>query len=102
MSKHLQKSHEKDFESILQTFPTFLWVLRDFSLRLVDQAGNPITPKDYLENSLKPQKGLSEAVESKNRIRRLITEFFKDRDCFMLVRPTEQEKDIQVDITLLF
>ena len=44
---------------------------------------------------MKQAKGLSEAVESKNRIRRLLTNFFKDRDCFMMVRPTEKESDIQ-------
>jgi hypothetical protein len=96
LSKHLQKSNEKEFEDLMESFPSFLWVLRDFSLKLVDPHGNPITSKEYLENALKQHKGLSEGVENKNRIRRLLTNFFKDRDCFMLVRPTEDEKDIQV------
>ena len=52
--------------------------------------------KEYLETALKPQKGLSESIESKNRIRRFLTNFFKDRDCFLMVRPIEGEKDIQV------
>jgi len=72
-----------------------MWVLRDFTLKLVDQEGNKISSKQYLENALKEQKGFSEAIEQKNRIRRLLTHFFKERDCCTLVRPTEDEKDLQ-------
>lgn len=81
-------------------FPSFLWVLRDFALRLVDADGNKITPKQYLEGALREQKGCSEAVESKNRLRRLLTHFFQERDCCTLIRPTEQEKDLQALIKL--
>jgi len=95
LSKHLQKTNEKDFEDLVESFPSFLWVLRDFALKLVDPRGHPMTAREYLENALKPQKGFSESVESKNRIRRFLTNFFKDRDCFMMVRPTEGEKEIQ-------
>jgi hypothetical protein len=34
-------------------FPSFLWVLRDFALKLVDAEGNKISPKQYLEGALK-------------------------------------------------
>ncbi len=96
MSKHLQKTNEKEFEDLVESFPSFLWILRDFALKLVDQRGHPMTAREYLEAALKPQKGVSEAVESKNRIRRFLTNFFKDRDCFMMVRPIEGEKEMQV------
>jgi hypothetical protein len=69
-----------------------MWVVRDFALRLLDQYGNPINSKDYLENALKEQKGTSDNIEKKNRIRRLIMNFFKERDCYTMVRPTEEEK----------
>lgn len=45
--------------------------------------------KDYLEKALDQQKGFSDAIEQKNRIRRLIKHFFKERDCFTMVRPVE-------------
>jgi hypothetical protein len=70
-------------------FPSFLWVLRDFALRLVDADGAALTPKQYLESALREQKGCSEAAEAKNRVRRLLTHFFPERDCCTLVRPTE-------------
>ena len=28
--------------------PSFIWVVRDFSLQLVDEKGNIISPKQYL------------------------------------------------------
>jgi len=33
-------------------FPTFYWVLRDFALQLVDQEGNALTQRQYLDKSL--------------------------------------------------
>jgi len=33
--------------------------------------------------------------EQKNRIRKLIKSYFKDRDCFTMVRPMLKEKDLQ-------
>lgn len=84
----LQKTDESTQKDLFETFPSFLWILRDFTLRLEDEFGNKITPKDYLENALKPLKGFSETIENKNKIRRHITQFFQERDCMTLVRPT--------------
>jgi len=82
-------------EDLGEYFPSFLWVLRDFSLKLEDETGNEISAKMYLDNSLKEQKGSSDNIESKNRIRRMIKHFFRERDLSVLVRPTEEENDIQ-------
>ena len=98
LSKNLQvKAGQKieDPDEMAQYFPSFLWVLRDFALQLVDQDGNEINQKTYLENSLRDAKGLSDAVERKNRVRRMIRHFFKERDCFTMVRPMEDERMLQ-------
>lgn len=98
LTKNLQvraSDSELDVDEVSNYFPSFLWVLRDFALQLVDQSGNPITSKEYLENSLSPQKGISDAIEAKNRVRKLLKHFFKDRDCFALVRPSEDERTLQ-------
>ena len=98
LAKEIQiksKNSNTDENELAQYFPSFLWVVRDFALRLIDLNGNNITPKEYFENALNPQKGLSDAVESKNRTRRLLKHFFRDRDCCTLVRPLENEKDLQ-------
>lgn len=84
-----------DEEEIALNFPSFLWVVRDFTLQMVDTTGAPITPKQYLESALALQKGLSDSVEQKNKIRRMLKHFFRDRDCITMVRPVELERDLQ-------
>ena len=76
-------------------FPSFLWVVRDFALQLVDKDGGALKDKEYLEKALEPQKGVSDTIESKNRLRRLFKHFFKDRDCCTLLRPMENEDELQ-------
>ena len=98
LTKHIHiksQQHEVDSADYAMYFPSFLWVVRDFALKLVDSEGESITPKEYLEKALQPQKGFSDSVEDKNRIRRLLKEFFKDRDCCTLVRPTIREDQLQ-------
>ncbi len=41
------------------------------------------------------QKGFSDNIEQKNRIRRLMKSFFKDRDCCTMIRPLVNEDDLQ-------
>ena len=36
-------------EDVGKGFPQFLWIVRDFSLKLVDKDGNKINSKEYLE-----------------------------------------------------
>jgi len=90
-----QFSNESNPDELSAYFPSFLWLLRDFSLKLEDTFGNVITAKQYLENALQLQKGSSETIEEKNKIRKLITTYFKERDCFSMVRPIENEIDLQ-------
>ena len=40
---------EGDPDEIAKFFPSFLWVVRDFTLRLLDTDGNKINSKEYLE-----------------------------------------------------
>lgn len=99
LTKHIHiKSGAEDeisSEEYAKYFPDFMWILRDFSLQLIDQEGESITASEYLENSLAAQKGFSDEIETKNRIRRLVQMFFPQRDCFTLVRPMMEEEDLQ-------
>jgi hypothetical protein len=61
----------------------------------VDKNDIPIQAKEYLEQALEIQKGTSNLIEGKNRIRRMMKHFFRDRDCFTLVRPVETEDKLQ-------
>ena len=82
-------------EEYAKYFPSFMWVVRDFTLQLVDQEGEQISPKEYLEKALQAQKGFSESVDQKNRIRRLLKSFFADRDCVTMIRPLTNEDALQ-------
>lgn len=76
-------------------FPSFMWVVRDFGVRL-EKEGRRITSREYLEDALKPEDGLSETAEQKNAIRQMIRNFFPERDCVTLVRPVSDEKALAV------
>ena len=79
-----------DLDEIQQT-PRLLWLLRDFSLQLLNDQREEITPTQYLETALRDQKGFSDAIVSKNRIRQLIREYFGGRtECLTLVKPFAQ------------
>ena len=99
LTKHIQTKAgargEDDGSDFSAYFPEFLWVVRDFSLQLKDPSGRPITSREYFENALQQQKGASEAIEQKNRIRRLLCEFFQQRDCCTMVRPVTDEELLQ-------
>ena len=79
-------------EELSNLFPSFLWVLRDFSLQLIDENDENISPKQYLEKVLEGTKNVN---DPKNKIRRLIKSFFKDRDCYTMVRPLTNENQLQ-------
>lgn len=74
-------------------FPSFLWLLRDFALDLVDERGAEITSRQYLENALRERP--EAAQQSKNAIRSSIKQLFRDRDCCTLVRPVVDEKQLK-------
>ena len=86
---------ENTDEEIKENFPTFLWVIRDFILSLENRKGEKMTSRKYLENALDYQKGVSETVQSKNKIRKMLKYFFQERDCITMVRPVETETDLK-------
>jgi len=38
--------------NLAKHFPSFMWIVRDFSLKMENKHGCKITPKEYLENAL--------------------------------------------------
>ena len=85
---HIKKGDSEDGLQFHNFFPNFIWVLRDFYLDLEGRS-----PRDYLEENLKPVVGVvSEESMRKNTIRTAITSFFRDRDCFCLIKPVNEEE----------
>lgn len=82
--------------------PKFMWIVRDFSLQLVDDQNNEISQKQYLERALREYHmiGSSSARQNqdqvqKNLIKKHFKEYFTNRDCCTLVRPIVDESKIQ-------
>jgi hypothetical protein len=63
--------------------------LRDFFHDLEGQS-----PKQYLEDCLQPTTGLSADVIKKNIVRESISKYFKERECFTLIRPISDESKL--------
>jgi len=99
LSQHVRISPDGDGDieahDFHKFFPSFVWVVRDFALDLVDEYNAPITADDYLERSLKPQVGFDAATTERNRVRQMMTAFFTERNCFPLVRPLLDEDKLQ-------
>jgi hypothetical protein len=89
----------KEIDSYANNFPSFIWVLRDFALDLVDSQGRNITAPQYLENALRVDETIEEIedenLKKKNEIRKLLKIFFKERDCYTLIRPVSDEKKLR-------
>ena len=99
-NSNVLNSKESEDKEMAKYFPSLFWLLRDFALKLEDSDGNVITAKQYLENALMEQKGSTESIEEKNLVRKMIKTYFVERDCFPLVRPVENENDLQNLMTL--
>ncbi len=95
MKQQQQNSEDVDPEDLADYFPAFMWVVRDFALQLKDSDGEDITAREYLESALEEQKGITEQIMEKNRIRKLIKCFFKERDCCTMVWPLTEESKLQ-------
>ncbi|RLM78573.1 guanylate-binding protein 3-like [Panicum miliaceum] len=97
MTKHIRvraNGGRSTASELGQFSPIFIWLLRDFYLDLVEN-DRKITPRDYLEIALRPLEGRGKDISSKNEIRESIRSLFPDRECFTLVRPLNNENELQ-------
>ncbi|KAJ4980552.1 hypothetical protein NE237_031389 [Protea cynaroides] len=97
MTKHIRvraSGGRTTVSELGQFSPIFVWLLRDFYLDLVED-NRRITPRDYLELALRPMQGSGKDIAAKNEIRESIRALFPDRECFPLVRPLNNENDLQ-------
>lgn len=57
-------SEPEDETEYARYFPQFMWVIRDFSLQLVDDQDQDINPKQYLEDALRTIPASSSTISS--------------------------------------
>ncbi|CAO2600284.1 Guanylate-binding protein 1 [Lemmus lemmus] len=73
-------------DEFVSFFPDFIWALRDFCLELKVN-GEPISPDEYLENSLNLIQGQTNKEKEINLPRLCIQKFFPKKKCFVFDRP---------------
>ena len=94
ISKEIRVSSSSDDNDISQFLPAFHWVVRDFSLQMMDANGKQIHSKEYLEDALKDVTE-GKSIKAKNKIRSALRTYFPIRDCVCLVRPCVDETNLQ-------
>ena len=72
--------------------PSLLWVIRDFSLQLINDDGVEITSRQYLQLALSTEH-LKET--QKLQLRKVINQAFSQRDCFTMIKPLIDEQKLQ-------
>uniref|UniRef100_H0WQ07 GB1/RHD3-type G domain-containing protein n=1 Tax=Otolemur garnettii TaxID=30611 RepID=H0WQ07_OTOGA len=86
----------EDSAEFVSFFPDFMWTLRDVTLK-VEADGHPLTPDEYLENSLKLKQGTTKKDKNYNLPRLCIRKFFPKKKCFVFPPPTEWKKLAQLE-----
>ncbi|KAL1765220.1 guanylate-binding protein 1, partial [Sigmodon hispidus] len=83
----------EDSDEFVSFFPDFVWTLLDFSHEL-KLNGKPISPDEYLENSLRLLHGTDQMDKEKelNLPRRCIQKFFPKKKCFVFERPVNGKR----------
>jgi len=72
LTKHItSKTNGPEEGGTPDLMPTFTWVVRDFTLQLVDEEGEPITQQDYLEKALEDRKGADEQNHVRRELKRV-------------------------------
>ncbi|XP_004648589.1 guanylate-binding protein 6-like [Octodon degus] len=96
LTKHIRSKSSSNSDGVQDSiefvsfFPSFCWIVRDFMLELKLQ-GQPITADQYLENALKLIPDENPKSEVVNLPRECIRNFFPERNCFVLDRPTDDK-----------
>lgn len=89
---NIEQQNEDD---LTRYMPKFLWVVRDFTLQLVDDENKEINAKQYLERALEDaQTSSASEAGSKNGVKEHIRKFFPQRDCYTMVRPIVDESNL--------
>lgn len=82
-----------------EVFPPLLWIVRDFTLQLVGENGEQISAEDYLKMALQDTSShhtnsITNA-DDKNSVRQTLRACFPDRTCATLIRPANDEQELQ-------
>ncbi|XP_067217978.1 guanylate-binding protein 1-like isoform X1 [Chanodichthys erythropterus] len=89
-SAEAAEEEEEDSKYVI-FFPSFIWVVRDFTLKL-EIDGKKVTEDEYLEFALQLKKGVNKKISDYNLPRQCIRTYFPSRNCFVFPSPASPEK----------
>ncbi|CAI5713952.1 unnamed protein product [Peronospora effusa] len=94
VSRVLRVKEMQDEDAVASEFsyhaPKFIWLARNFKIKwLKDAEGQKLTPMQYFEQHLAPEKGYGEAATYRNMLRMYMESYFPVRDCVTLSRAME-------------
>uniref|UniRef100_A0A671K1B6 Guanylate-binding protein 1-like n=1 Tax=Sinocyclocheilus anshuiensis TaxID=1608454 RepID=A0A671K1B6_9TELE len=87
---------EGDDCHFVRFFPSFIWVVRDFTLKL-EADGKKVTEDEYLEFALDLKKGVNKKISDYNLPRQCIRNYFPSRNCFVFPSPASTEHMIHLE-----
>eukprot|EP00079_Xenopus_tropicalis_P012324 XP_002939179.2 PREDICTED: guanylate-binding protein 1-like [Xenopus tropicalis] len=88
-SDEAQAKEEDESGEFKRFFPSFIWCVRDFTLKL-EKNGAPITEDQYLLDALELKKGVGKKVQDYNLPRQCIRHYFHSHKCFVFDRPASK------------
>jgi hypothetical protein len=88
-SVRIQCDRDATSQELADILPTFVFLVRDFTLQLTDTHGKDLDANGYLEAAIAPNGSADDSIKS------VIRESFPDRMCFTLVRPCQEEEDLK-------
>ncbi|XP_058604791.1 guanylate-binding protein 1-like [Onychostoma macrolepis] len=88
-------AEEEDCQFV-RFFPSFIWVVRDFTLKL-EIDGKKVTEDEYLEFALDLKKGVNKKISDYNLPRQCIRNYFPSRNCFVFPSPASTENMIHLE-----
>ncbi|XP_041425598.1 guanylate-binding protein 1-like [Xenopus laevis] len=89
-----QATEEDESGEFKRFFPSFIWCVRDFTLKL-EKKDVPITEDQYLLDALELKNGVSKRVQDYNLPRRCIQHYFHSHKCFVFDRPASTSDSLQ-------
>ena len=90
-------NNKKTTARLCHHFPTFLWLLRDFSLKLPNNpaTNQPMTPQQFLLNRVLHVDESNSELPEHDEVRMAILNFFPSLDCFTLPIPSADSQVMQ-------
>ncbi|XP_048813338.1 guanylate-binding protein 2-like isoform X1 [Lagopus muta] len=86
-----EREDEAEDCEFMRFFPSFVWVVRDFTLEL--RVGErPISEDEYLQQVLELKHGYGRKVQNYNATRQCLRNYFPTRKCFVLPSPLGTEE----------